>query len=787
MAAPDDRANLGTLLGLVLFAAICGITLFRYHPPAAKPVDAPPSQFSAGRARSVLYGLVADAIPHPIGSAENGAVREKIVQILTDLGYQPQIQPGFGCNEWGSCGSVLNVVARVEGTEPGEAVLLAAHYDSVPAGPGASDDGLGVAAVLEIARILKTIAPPRHAVILLLTDGEEAGMLGADVFVRTHPWAREVKVAVNVDARGTSGPSLMFETGSANDWAMRFYEHAVPHPITNSIYYTVYKNLPNDTDFSVFKGFGYQGLNFANIGGVMRYHTPLDNFENVSTNTLQHDGDSALATVLAFANADLSNPRSGDAVYFDVFGRWIVLWSERASFPIAATIAFLLLIEIALLIRRNQLFISTVVWGMFGWFVMLGFTGAIGYALLVAYRVTGAVPPAGSEYGWIAYPIVAKIAYLALAVWSVVFVVRIFQKRASFWGYWAAGNVLSATAAIWTSRNYPGASFLFIVPVTIALIAALPAVLDSKNSLWLREIAVLVNAAAIFSVFVPSIWFLYDALGVGILPLAAMLLTVAVASLAPAFTIADDGMRGTLNGLAVTIAILAGLLGFVTPVYSVHSPQRVNFQYWLDADAHRGKWLAAANSQRLADWLAAAASFKRKPQLIFPWDYSPRFSADAPQIEMARPELAVLSSEATGTGVRYQVRIKSPRGAPDCSILFPPSSGVASVEFEGLAVPKPSSRVVTFLNEAMHGWKVYEVATLPSEGIEMSFTLPSASPVEAYLLDESYALPPDGMFLKKARPPDAVPSQDGDATVVSRRIEIRPAAPISPTVPTAAP
>ena len=39
-----------------------------------------------------------------------------------------------------------------------------------------------------------------------------------------------------------------------------------------------------------FKAAGYQGVNFANIGGVVHYHTPLDNFENADTSTLQHHG-----------------------------------------------------------------------------------------------------------------------------------------------------------------------------------------------------------------------------------------------------------------------------------------------------------------------------------------------------------------------------------------------------------------------------------------------------------------------------------------------------------------
>ena len=147
-------------------------------------------------------------------------------------------------------------------------MLVASHYDSVPAGPGASDDGAGVAANLEVARVLQSRRPSRHSIIFLFDEGEEQGLLGAHAFVEAHPWAKEVRAVVNVDARGTSGGSLMFETGSANNWLIEMYVRAVPHPMTSSIYYAVYKLLPNDTDFSVFHPFGYQGFNFANIGEV---------------------------------------------------------------------------------------------------------------------------------------------------------------------------------------------------------------------------------------------------------------------------------------------------------------------------------------------------------------------------------------------------------------------------------------------------------------------------------------------------------------------------------------
>src|ERR1700690_1563293 len=220
-----QRSSRGLLISLASLALVFILTITQYRPPASKSADAPAAEFSAGRAREVLRQLVGDGVPHPVASAADRIVREKIVRILTDLGYQPQIQSGFACDEWGVCGAVQNVVARIDGAGVPGAVLVSAHYDSVPAGPGASDDGVGTVAVLEIARALRNHPPLRHPVIILLNEGEEAGLLGAKAFVEAHPWAHEVKAAVNMDNRGTSGTSEMFETGDANDWAVRSEEH----------------------------------------------------------------------------------------------------------------------------------------------------------------------------------------------------------------------------------------------------------------------------------------------------------------------------------------------------------------------------------------------------------------------------------------------------------------------------------------------------------------------------------------------------------------------------------
>ena len=163
-------------------------TFAAYQPVAPLGADAPPTVFSAQRATAILRDLVGNGVPHPLGSPAAAQLRDAIVDRFSALGYAPELQSGFVCNDYGVCGNPVNIVVPLAGS-PGEqnAVLLAAHYDSVPAGPGASDDGAAVASLLEIARILKARPAPRHPIILLITDGEEAGLLGALLFVREHP------------------------------------------------------------------------------------------------------------------------------------------------------------------------------------------------------------------------------------------------------------------------------------------------------------------------------------------------------------------------------------------------------------------------------------------------------------------------------------------------------------------------------------------------------------------------------------------------------------------------
>ena len=300
------------LLGVTLLGGLAAAAAAGLRPTPPRHAGDAPGEFSAARAERILGDLVGDGAPHPVGSAAAARVLERVVAELRRLGLEPRVQETFACGVYGMCATVRNVVARLEGRVPGRAVLLMAHHDSVPAGPGAGDDGAGVAALLEAARALRH-HPPWRPVILLVDDGEEGGLVGAAAFASSHPWAPEVGAVVNLEARGTSGASLLFQTSGDDLWLARLAGRALPHPVASSLFAEIYRRLPNDTDLSVFRPLGLPGLDFAFVGDAGRYHTPLDDLAHLDRDSLQHQGENALAAVRALAAADLEAPPPGGA------------------------------------------------------------------------------------------------------------------------------------------------------------------------------------------------------------------------------------------------------------------------------------------------------------------------------------------------------------------------------------------------------------------------------------------------------------------------------------------
>lgn len=309
------------VLGLV--ACLTAAFLLFYQAartPAPLPASASGGVFSAGRAIEDIKVIA--AVPHPIGSPANAKVRDYVVARMTALGLSPRIQRASTAYPVPRAPSIIvgGVVENIIGVLPGRnralpALAIMAHYDSVPGSPGAADDAAGVASALEIIRAIKLKGTPARDVMLLITDGEEAGLLGAHAFFTADPAAAHVGYVLNMEARGGGGRASMFQTGSGNGPSIALFQRTATAPESNSLLAFIYKMLPNDTDLTVSLGKGLPGLNYAFIGRQFDYHSPTSTLANLDRGSVQHMGSEVLGTAMAMAFADSLPARGEDVVY----------------------------------------------------------------------------------------------------------------------------------------------------------------------------------------------------------------------------------------------------------------------------------------------------------------------------------------------------------------------------------------------------------------------------------------------------------------------------------------
>src|ERR1051326_1919789 len=381
-ASPDMKRSAATALAAFVFlGALAALGILLVQPPRAVPESAPPSEFSSARAMRHVRAIAQKA--HPTGSEEIERVRQYIIGELGALGVSAEVQTAEVVPAQGTEGfpvaaaRVRNIVARVPGTANSRALMLAAHYDSVPTGPGASDDGAGVATLLETLRAIKSGPPLKNDLVVVFSDAEELGLFGARAFADENPLMKDVGLVLNFEARGASGPSFMFETSEGNGALIRELAAAAPHPVANSLMYAVYKRLPNDSDMTVYKRAGAAGLNFAYADRITSYHTALDSADEIDERSLQHHGSYALSLARAFGGLDLSNLKSRDAVYFNALGPVFIHYSEAWVVPLTVVVCIIFVAVILIGVKKGRLTLAGVTAGVLNFIVAATLSGLI--------------------------------------------------------------------------------------------------------------------------------------------------------------------------------------------------------------------------------------------------------------------------------------------------------------------------------------------------------------------------------------------------------------------------
>jgi hypothetical protein len=680
--------------------------------------------------------------PHPIGTADHDRVRDYIVGQLSALGLRPQIQQTTAIGtRYREAGRVQNILARLPGSNPtGKAVLVMAHYDGVEAGPAAADDGAGSAAMLETLRALRARKRPLdHDVIALFTDGEEAGLLGAAAFVREHPWAKDVAVVLNFEARGTSGRSYMFETGSGNLDVARALR-STRDATAGSVFARIYRVLPNDTDLSEVAVLDLPALNFAFADGVERYHTSHDDVAHLNTGSLQHHGLQMLAMARTFGSEPLPRARTGDGVFFDLPIIGLVVYPQGLELPLAI-LAFAL---VAALVVRDRRGVGI---GVLVTLVAVLLSGVIGW--VVGRMLHGPAVWSGLN--------ATAVVLLALSVTATCYAIA--KRWSTPRGLHVGALIVWLILAFALATRVPSAGYLFTWPLLFAAGAAL---LTRGRELanWAAAVVTLfILAGFIYAVSAVML----GVAGVGAIALSAVasLVTLLLAPLLE--TIAGDARWSGAPWLAgAGVACLA--IAALTVHPSSDHPLRSALVYaenvesndaWLgtigrSSDAWTRDVIGDGASEPIPAWTARLS------------EDGVRFTGRKVQrVPLGSPSAALIGDTLIN-GVRHVVlRVSAPAGTTGM-VMRARGAKVLASSIDGRGVD------TTRYRHRARDW-VMQYWAIPDSGAVVALSVPAGARIDFDLAARRPGIPPIPGVTIPLRPPYVVPSQTGDVNIVYRQ------------------
>jgi hypothetical protein len=766
---PSTSTRRATITAVAL-VVLCALLVRRAsRPPAPIPASAPATEFSAERALAHVREIAQR--PHPVGSPDNVRVRDYVLAQLRSLGLDPQIQDATGVGtRYPEAGRVQNVIARMPGRTPGGlAVVLMAHYDGVAGGPAAGDDAAGTAAVLETLRALRAGRPLAHDVIALITDGEEAGLLGAAAFVREHPWAKDVGVTLNFEARGTTGRSYMFETGPGNLDVARALRTARDVSAT-SLSVTVYRSLPNDTDLSEMAVLARPALNFAFADGVERYHTAYDDVAHLNPGSVQHHGSQMLALARTFGDGPLPRPVTGDAVFFDLPLVGLVVYPETWVWPITLLALALVVATVLRSARHLALPARGIVLGALGTVVSTAAAGGL------AMAVGSAIARIHTAAGWGGAPAFRGVytaalalvaASVSLASWAIV------RRWASLAGAWAGALVVWGIIAVLISWKLPGVSFMFVWPLIAAALATLAVgrgaaasadgptpTVAADAGLW---IATLIASAVIVPIVYAVSAVMLGAVGPGGIA-AGVLVSLLAWLLAPQMEGLGAGRRWMAAGIALAAALATIGVGMATVRSSPMHPTPSQIIYAFDADS-TAAWVVARGPAAALVTAPAQASplVPAWLQRSFGVGRLGKYYA-APKVAVDPPSIIVVADSSAGEERRLTLRVRASAGTETISVRAN-ETRVLRAAVDGRDIDTSRYR------GGARSWALTYSAP-PDSGFALVLTVPARSGVSLDVTARSRGLPRlDGIAFPQ-RPADVVTVQTGDVTIIHRTIRL---------------
>ncbi len=703
--------------------------------------------------------------PHGVGFPAHQEVREYIVAQLENMGLETSIQEGYTAGDWGNLSKAINVLARIKGSESGKALLLLSHYDSsTHSSFGASDAGSGVATILEgIRAFLASNPSPKNDIIILITDAEELGLNGADLFVKEHPWKKNVGLVLNFEARGSGGPGYMLiETNRGNSNLIKEFTKANPkYPVANSLAYSIYKMLPNDTDLTVFREDGdIEGFNFAFIDDHFDYHTAKDTYERLDKNTMAHQGSYLMPLLQHFSNTDLTNLKSlNDSIYFNVPFFNLISYPFEWIWPMFGLAVLCFVILLIFGFKRKKLNTIEVGKGFLPMLIALAINSLIGY---FSWTVLKWMYPAykdilhGFTYNGHTYIFAFVFISLAVCFWAY----NRFKKVDT-------ANLLVAPIFLWliicglTSHFLSGASF-FIIPV-FALIATFMVLINQKmpNPYLLTFLGV----PALF-IFSPFIKMFPVGLGLKMMIATTIFVTLTFLLLLPVFGFYKKKKRLAYISLILFFGCM--ISAHFNSGFDKDNAKPTSLLYVLDADTNKAQWATYENT--LSDWTTQYLdNSKKAPEQLSDNTISSKYSSnftyvtDAPEKEITPMRVEKTRDTIVGNNRLLEICITPERNINRLEVFTNTTIESAKVN---------SVKLSDYFLENRRGGRLITHYVSNNEYTDLQLSIPKDSVLELTIYEASNDLLSNTQFTIPARPENNIPMPFilNDAILVTKTV-----------------
>lgn len=752
---------------LLLLSVLIG-TFYFMTPQLSISESTPLSEFSTRRTLEKIKTIAQE--PHYVGSKNHQVVARYLQKELQNLGLKASFQEGFTMTEKGTLVQSKNIIARIKGSKPGKSLLLLSHYDSAPHSfsKGASDDASGVATILESVRaFLYNKSKNQNDIILLFTDAEELGLNGAALFVTQHQWAKEVGLVLNFEARGSSGPSYMLmETNQGNAKMVdAFSKGNAQYPVSNSLMYSIYKMLPNDTDLTVFREQGkIQGFNFAFIDSHYNYHTMQDDFGTISPKTIAHQGSYLMPLLTYFSNADLTHLNSDeDEVYFTIpfaFIHYPFSWIT----PMWIGVLLLFVTFVFMGIGKRLLSISDLL--------------KAGIPFVLSIVLSGLFAFGGWKLLQMAYPQYADILHgftynghgYIVAFVCLTLAVCFFSYSKNYKSG-AEMNVLVLPTFIWILINIgiavklKGAAFL-ILPDFFAVLSLGYYVITQKNNPWVA----LIFSIPTVVIIAPFIQMFPVGLGLKILVGSALLTVLGFTLMLPVFgAFTKKRWWGLLFALLCCFALINT---HFNSDYSKGKAKPNSLLYVLNADTKKAFW--TTYDQNLDEWTKAylgenpvAAATLNTDKLYSKYGSTFTFMKEAPVMNVPQPTIEFLRDSIQDATHYYKIKITPNRKvnrydlfANDKLVITDfKANNVSSIDIKSNIISKKTNKILSY----------YVVENFP---LTLEFSIPVSQNLDMHLMESSFDLIQNPLFKIRKRSDwmIATPFVLNDAVVIKKKI-----------------